>query len=368
MIGVGWGSNQFVPLLLVYRHTLHLGEADLALVFALYAVGLAPGFLIGGPAADRYGRRPLVIAFTLLSVVASAVLVGGHWTPAALAVGRLLTGASAGVVFSVGTTWVKELSTEGAARRTAISLSAGFGAGALAGGLLGQWAPAPDVLPHVVHMVLVGATVLPLLGVPETLRTRGGPIALRVPAAVRGRFAARVVPVAPWVFTCATIAFTVLPARVPQPGPLATGILSVLVIGAGIAVQPLARRLESRPGRAARWGLATATLGLAVAALAARTGAWPAVTVAVVVLGAAYGQLLVAGLRQVERLADPDSLATLVALFYVLAYCGVFAPYAIALLASATGYPLALALAILPALAVLAWISRATRTSAPRPR
>jgi Major Facilitator Superfamily len=365
MFAVGWGSNQFVPLLLVYRQTLRLDEATLILIFALYAVGLAPGFLLGGPASDRYGRRRLVLVFTLVAAVASVILVGGHWTAVALAVGRLLTGLAAGVVFSVGTTWLKELSSDAqpgvAARRAAVSLSAGFGTGALGGGLLAQWGPAPDVLPHVLHVAMAMAGAVLAWPAPET-RAPSGRLswgaALRIPVAARARFLSAVVPVAPWVFACATTAFTVLPGRAPAfahgIAPLATGIITALTLGVGIAVQPLARRLETIPGRAARWGLATAVVGFALAAIAAQTAAWPLVVAAAMILGAAYGQVLVAGLREVERLATPDTLATLMALFYALAYSGVFASYVIALTATLAGYPRTLALASLLALAVLA--------------
>jgi MFS family permease len=67
LFAVGWGANQFSPLLLVYRAQLHLSAGDLGLLFGLYAVGLIPGLLIGGPASDRFGRRRLVLAFVALS-------------------------------------------------------------------------------------------------------------------------------------------------------------------------------------------------------------------------------------------------------------------------------------------------------------
>ena len=53
MLVVGWGANQFSPMLLVYRAELGLSAGELALLFALYAIGLIPGLLIGGPASDR---------------------------------------------------------------------------------------------------------------------------------------------------------------------------------------------------------------------------------------------------------------------------------------------------------------------------
>src|SRR5689334_13060022 len=84
MLVVGWGANQFSPMLLVYRAELGLSAGELAFLFALYAVGLIPGLLIGGPASDRYGRRKLVLPFVALSPLASLLLVFASHSPAGL--------------------------------------------------------------------------------------------------------------------------------------------------------------------------------------------------------------------------------------------------------------------------------------------
>src|SRR6202045_3291438 len=77
MFAVGWGANQFSPMLIVYRHELRLGAAAVAGLFLVYALTLIPGLLIGGPASDRFGRRPVVLPFVVLSPLASLLLVLG---------------------------------------------------------------------------------------------------------------------------------------------------------------------------------------------------------------------------------------------------------------------------------------------------
>ena len=67
MFAVGWGANQFSPMLLVYHHELGLSARTQDLLFGVYALGLAPALLLGGRASDRYGRRPLVLTFCALS-------------------------------------------------------------------------------------------------------------------------------------------------------------------------------------------------------------------------------------------------------------------------------------------------------------
>ena len=45
MFAVGWGANQFSPMLIVYRHALGLGSGEIAGLFAIYAATLIPGLL-----------------------------------------------------------------------------------------------------------------------------------------------------------------------------------------------------------------------------------------------------------------------------------------------------------------------------------
>jgi MFS family permease len=110
MFAVGWGANQFSPMLIVYRHELNLSAAAVAGLFAIYAATLVPGLLIGGPASDRYGRRPVVLPFVALSPVATLLLIAGPRNLTVIAVSRALAGLCSGVVFGSATAWVQELS------------------------------------------------------------------------------------------------------------------------------------------------------------------------------------------------------------------------------------------------------------------
>jgi MFS family permease len=129
------GSNQFTPMLLVYRHTLELGTGTLEAMFGVSALGLIPGLLLAGPLSDARGRRTVVIAAVGLSLLASAVLVAGADRVALLFVGRLMAGVSS----AAGTAWLREISLapvgtatpSGAARRAAIAMTAGFALGPL---------------------------------------------------------------------------------------------------------------------------------------------------------------------------------------------------------------------------------------------
>jgi len=370
LFAVGWGANHFTALLPIYRRALGLPDTALTAIFGVYLFGLAPGLLLGGPLSDRYGRRPVLLVSVGLSLAGSLTLIAG--TPGAvgavaLYAGRLLTGVAAGGTFAAGSAWVKELSTGAdagsGARRAAISLPA---AGRAGRGLLAQWAPAPTIVPYLAHLAIAAAALVLLPGAPDTVTrsamSAGVRARLRVPSAGVPRFRRVVLPMAPWVFGSATIAFAVLPARATGRldglSVVFGGVVAALTLAAGILVQPLARRIgRDDPARGARAGLGAVALGCAVGAVAAMTGSPALVLAAAIVLGSGYGLCLVSGLREVERLAGPDDLAGLVAVYYVLAYCGFAAPYLLALLAPALGYPASLLLAAGLAVATLVGVA-----------
>ena len=376
MFAVGYGANQFVPLLTVYRHTLGLSDADATAIFGVYALGLIPGFLIGGPASDRWGRRRIMLAFTALSLVASAVLITGRSGTAGLYAGRLLTGVVSGTVFTVGTAWTKELSgghPGAAARRAALALTAGFAVGPLVAGVLAQWAPLPTVLPYLVHLALAAIALALLPRAPETRSAGTEERRLRlVPPSVRTRrFGLLVAPMAPWVFGSASLAFTTLPAhgvRLPAAtGIVFTGLLAGIALGGGLVGQRLGRRLEvgiwrGGSARPHAIGLGLVACGFAAAAFATGRPGVATVVPAALVLGCGYGICLVVGLREVERLAGPDELGGLVAVFYSLTYCGLAIPFLLALAAPHSGYPAGLLVVSGVAILTLAGVLAGART------
>ena len=192
---LAYGGNHFSVLLLLYRAREGYTSVEVDLLFALYIVGIIPGLLVAGPLSDRYGRKPLLVAGVVLGCLGSIVLAAGAGSVGVLGLGRFVSGVSVAIAMVVGSSWVKELSTDVpgpvAARRASLSLTAGFGLGPLVSGLLAQLAPLPTVLPYVVHIVLTLAAGAALLGAEETRAPSGEPrrpllADLGVPREVRG--------------------------------------------------------------------------------------------------------------------------------------------------------------------------------------
>ncbi|WAP54832.1 MFS transporter [Streptomyces sp. S465] len=386
MFVCGWGGNQFTPLLLMYRRLGGYSTLSVDAFLGAYVVGLIPGLLLAGPVSDRRGRRPVLMLGTVASVLASLVLSFGADGSWAIYAGRLITGVAVGIAMSVGSSWVKELSTGAdtglAARRAALCQTAGFALGAGVAGALAQWGPWPMVTPYVVHIVIAVAVPPLLLRVPET-RAPGAWAAgadrgvlrgliddLRVPAPARRRFRLVVLPMAPWVFGAAGLAYAVMPqlveTRVGHWGLAYATALTVLTLGTGAAVQPVAKRLDrttgTGKGRAPVVAMAVMLLGAALCALnAVLRSPWLAVAAAVA-LGAGYGIAVVSGLLEIQRMAGAADLAGLTGVYYTLAYAGFLLPALLATLSNWLSYPAMLSGVALVALGCLSLVIRGTRT------
>lgn len=355
MFAIAWGGNEFTPLLVMYRDVSHFSAVTVDMLLGAYVLGIVPALLVGGPLSDRFGRRPLMLPAAPLSLTGSLVLAFCAQSPLALSVGRVLCGLALGLVMAVGTTWIAELSASepdagAGARRASLSLTLGFLVGAGVAGALAQWGPRPTETSYLVHVALTVATGLWLLRAPETravepAQGRGTLLAdLRVPSIAHRRFRRVVVPLAPWVFGCAGSAYAVLPGlmRAHSGGmPIAfSGLLTVLTLGCGVGIQVLGRAIDTRrSARASVVALTIIVIGMGLGAAAAAQLTLALAFAAAAVLGMGYGLALVAGLSEVQRIAEPDDLAGLTAVYYSVAYLGFFIPAVLAVLAARWSYP-----------------------------
>ena len=391
LFAIGYGANQFSPLMVMYREQGHYSATVVAAFFGVYVAGLVPGLVVGGPLSDRYGRRALLLPAVAASVPASAVLALGAFAESLLFTGRFLFGLVTGVAMAVGSTWVKELSQAphdpaadpaAGARRAALALSAGFGVGPVIGGVLAQWAPLPMELPYLAHILLTIPVIVLVARAPETLPSPPPPLSERRARAIglsegavrssvgvgHPRFRGLVLPLAPWVFAGPALSFAVQPAalgaeRTAGFGLIFATLLTAVTLSAGVGIQSAARRLDARnPLAGGRLGLGLLLVGSLVAAGTALTGSLVVAVVASAVLGAGFGISLVSGLIEVQRIARPEQLAGLTAVYYSLTYVGFLLPVVLAPLAPLVGYPvLLLAVAGLAALCLIALVVAGAR-------
>ncbi|WP_197508724.1 MFS transporter [Mycobacterium sp. 1081908.1] len=369
---IGWGANQFAPLIVLYQQR-GVSVAATEVMFGLYAVGLVPALMVGGRWSDRAGRRVVVLAALVVSLVASVVLMAGSAWHGLLFPGRLLAGISSGLAFGTGAAWIRELSStearhQAGARRATIAMTIGFGGGPLVAGLVAQHVSRPELWPYLPQIAL---TVLALFAVNRAHGDASGALA---PALSTDRRVDRAeslskhllvvsAPFAPWVFGTAAIALAYLPALVAdragsQPLTFAAVATAIPAL-AGVIVQPLAARL--RPG--ARTGqlapaMLTAVGALIVAVWAAFAATVWAVLIAAAVLGAAYGVTQFAGLADIQRVAEPARLGFATSAYQALSYLGFAVPYLLTLGHARLGWSpvTGLCVVLTAAIASLLWL------------
>jgi hypothetical protein len=360
LFAVAWGANHFSPLLLVYRARMDLSPVDLGMLFVVYAIGLVPGLLIGGPLSDGHGRRAVVLPAAVVALCGTALLAAGAAGFGLLMAGRLVVGVGSGAVFSAGTAWIQDLSAGEprgtGARRAAIALSCGFGGGPLIAGATAQWSARPMLMPYLLHAAVLCAAIVLALPAPGGANqgARGSPppdgrFSIRVPA----RFFQEIGVVAPWVFVFPSIAFVVLPglvrAHVADFAVVYAGAVAAATLAAGILIQPLVRQRPARHTAVA--GLVLGPLGLLAGRVATSLGSPAGVVVAGVILGGGYGACLIAGLHWIEFTTPPATRGRVTGLFYVVTYLGFWSPLLLAALARWTGDGMTLVLTALLALA-----------------
>ncbi len=365
LFAVAAGTNVPTPLLLVYRDRLGLSPEVLTALFGCYAAGLVPALILAGPLSDRLGRRRVALPGIALSAVASLAFAAARDSLPLLFGARFLQGVVSGVVFSVGSAWVVELSSgSGAAaggRRAAVAMTAGFSLGPLTSGLLGQYVAAPTVLPYLLHATVAGAGLALAAGLPETVRRlphgrpgrAGHPSVPLIPPGQGSLVATVLVPVAVCVYAFPSTMLSAVPllGHLPASGVAVIGVLAGVTLGAGALVAGLQARLG-------RWtavtGVALGVAGFTAAALFVAGAGLAWLFAAAPLLGAGSGLCLAAGLTLTGRLAAPSRRGALTSVFLACAYLGFAAPY---LMTAAAHYgsaslPLAVAAALTGLLAV----------------
>lgn len=340
LFGVAASTQSPSPVLLFYTERLDLGAINLTVFFAVYALGLVPSLLLGGPYSDRYGRRTVVVPVSLLSAVALLVLVfAGTAGEPALLIGRFLQGVTSGAVFTVGTVWMRELAgrerAASAAMRAAAAMAIGFAVGPFIAGVLVQWVPWPTVLPFALPLFLVLLAFLLARTVPETMtERRPGRLQLGIPPAAQRGFVLYLLPIGLLVYSFAVLSLTVFPLLVARAGFGATlflvGVMALIVQGAAALATPWAKHL--RPGRSGPLAAVLAAVGCGFGYLAVQPDGWLWVLPASLAIGVSEGLAMTSGITVADLLAPPHRRGGLVSVFYLVVYFGFLVPTILVLL------------------------------------
>ncbi|MCT9934240.1 MFS transporter [Planotetraspora sp. A-T 1434] len=327
------------PLYRVYQEHWGFSAMTLTAVFAVYAVALLLALVTVGGLSDYVGRRPVLAVALVVEAVSMGMFLtaGGVGT---LLTARVLQGLATGTATAVISATLVDLQPLRNPRLGAlvnsVAPTVGLAAGALASGLLVQYAPAPTTLVFAAFLaafVLLAAAVTLL---PETVSRRPGALAsLRPRVAVPRQARVPFVAAAPCL-----VATWAMGGLYLSLGPsLAAGVLHVqnhavggLVVatltGAGALASLLLR--DRAPGPVMGWGAVVLATGTALTLVALAATSIPGFLLSTAVAGFGFGAAFLGAFRSLALLAGPSERAELFAAMYVVSYLAFSVPALIA--------------------------------------
>jgi MFS family permease len=329
------GTTMPTPLYPIYERQFGFSALTVTLVYAAYGIGVLLALLLFGQLSDLHGRRRVLLPGLALSALSSVIFLLAQGV-AALFVGRIVSGLSAGVFTGTATAALLDLAApEHRSRATLLATAVttmGLGTGALLAGVLAEVAPAPLRTPYAVQLgLLVPAACLVWL-MPEPAASDGGArvlhvARLRVPAEVRGTFV-RAATAGFASFATMGMFSAVAPAFLAQllglPNHALTGAVVFAVFSASTAGQLL---LEMFPARhALPSGCAIMIAGMALIAAALADSSLPLLLLGAVVAGFGAGVCFRAGLAMLAAETPTDHRGEVNSSFFAVAYLALSVP------------------------------------------
>ena len=322
-------SNMPTPLYAVYRERFGFSSAVLTLIFTTYAVVLVPSLLLFGQLSDRLGRRRVIAAGLVVAMVGLALFAAARGTGWLFAA-RAVQGLSVGAITGAATAGLVELEPDGDRRRAALlsvlAQAGGGAAGPLIAGALAQWAPEPRVLCYVVALVVIAATAVAALSIPEPAPATGRWEIQRpsVPAPIRVGFArASLTGTAVWAV--AALFLSVVPsyaAKLLDTNDLALlGAIAATMLATSCMTQWQASGRASE--RVQPIGLGLLACGLGALVVAFPLHSLPVVLAAALLAGAGHGLAFLGAQTEVNHIAPPDRRGEVTAAFMGCIYGGV---------------------------------------------
>lgn len=303
------GLNLIVPLDAALATGLGLSAAAVQASIALYALGLAVGQPAAGVAADRWGRRPTLMAGLLLGL-AGGLLAALAQDALALLCGRLLTGLGFSVVLVVPRATLRDLASGSALQRGMAIISGAFALAPAIAPLLGWlllqaggWRAALGLVP-----LLAAAAIMVALR--RHVETR--PLHTSVPdlAGLAALWQARVPRLVALGFASISSIFFLLIAQVPlavrESMAMSTGEIALLMGGTYLGflfgnIVAAARAGHASGLRICGWGAACSALGVALLAGCVWAPSVPLWTLALLLYSIGHGLVFPAAMSVVMQ-------------------------------------------------------------------
>lgn len=363
------GTTLPTPIYPQYQAEFGFSGSTTTVLFAVYAAGVIAALIGVGQLSQIVGRKPMLLAGILLSLV-SAILFSIGTSESLLFVGRVISGFSAGILTSTGTIAVLEQAPRtrkalAGALATAANIG-GLGLGMFLAGLLAQITPWPTRAPFVFHAILLIVSGIALLLVRETVeRDQDQRFRLQrpgIPREARSVFGAASVGAIAGFAVCglySSVAPNFVGTVLGIHSPLVVGVTTASLFAASAVAQIVFGKLAVLP--AIVTGSILLLVGMILLAFALPVASLALLIVSAVISGAGQGLLFSFGLRAIVAATPDDHRTEATSAYFVVAYLAISIPSILAGFAekliglSATGIGFA---AVMAALCVVGLLTR----------
>jgi predicted MFS family arabinose efflux permease len=317
------------PLYAVYQASWKFSPLTLTVVYAVYAFGALAALLVTGRMSDHVGRRPVVVLGLLILIVAMFVFIAAQGVEALL-VARGLQGVGTGISTAAVSAWLLDLQPPDSRQLGGlvggVAPMAGLGAGALASGLLVQYAPDPMHLVFWLLATVFAAGAFAMFAIPDPVGRRPGWVrSLRpevaVPANARSLFVASGPSlIALWAIAGLYLSLgpSLAVSLLGFDSRVAGGLVIAALLGTGAVAAALGRATD--PRAAAIRGSLLLVGGVAITLVAVAVGSPVGLYIGSIVAGVGFGPAFTGIVRSLSALAPADQRGALFAAIYVAVY------------------------------------------------
>ena len=321
------GANAPSPLYQTYEMAWHASALIGTIAFATYAVAVIVGLLWLERLPERFGRRAVLLAAIGGQVCALALFaLAGSFLP--IIIGRVLQGLGSGAAFGILSAAMIESDKQRGPIASAASPGAGSGIGALASGLLIEFAPGPTrTIYLVLGLVLLVQGALVFRLIPDTGRQAIPLRSLKPRIAVPPHARATFIGCAPVVFAVwglsgfyAALSPALYRALAHTTSSWQSALPLFTLLGTATVTTMALRRVSGRAVTIIGVLMTLAGLGVTVAALAlSSVGLYLAASV---IAGMGFGAGFQGPIRMVTAGASDRDRPALMAAVFVVAYLG----------------------------------------------
>ena len=325
------GSSAPTPLYSHYQQEWGFSPITTTVIFGIYAIAVLVALLFTGRLSDHIGRRPVLIATTLIQAATMLIFITAD-SVNALIVARVIQGLATGAAVSAIGAGMIDIDRSRGTTANAIAPPIGTASGGILAGLLVQFLPAPTLLVYALLGILYLAQCVGVMLMAETISPEPGALAslkpqFRLPPATREPLLLAVPAlIATWALPgfYGSLGPTLVRGMLDSNSPLLGGLALFVLAGSGAITVLLVQHRSPRTMMLV--GSTVLLLGLGTAVVAATHHAVLPFFVGTAIAGGGFGASFQGAVRSIMPYAAAHERAGVLSLVFVISYLSMGVP------------------------------------------